>query len=210
LCNTLWWFHVLNAHAREVRQDHTALLASTPVRVSWPRFYAVWYQGVATSSAMAEFEETAATFREARRLAVALDDDQAIALADGAYGQLFLWHARLSEAEELNERALTLARRVGARGYRAIFLFNAGWTALGLGDLTRAAELLDQSVAAARGSGSEMQLGMALPCRGIVSPSPSGHCRRASVPSRSGADFRGRPVSGNGVPTARIGQTGAA
>src|SRR5205814_1160749 len=126
------------------------------------------YAGI-TGGLLARFDKTVALLAEARAVAQALSDQQAIALADGASGEDFLWQGRLSQAEEFNERGLALARRVGPNYYMPIFLYNAGWTALLQRRLDRAAELLNESIEAADQLGDEIVLAMALPLRGAVS-----------------------------------------
>jgi MalT-like TPR region len=106
---------------------------------------------------------------EARELAEALGDAQAIGLVESMTGEDFLFQGHLAEAEVACERGLAIGRQTGPHCSLPIWLYNCGWTALRQGRLDKAREFLDESVAVGRELRDDFCLSMALALRGTVS-----------------------------------------
>jgi hypothetical protein len=168
LCASLWWYLFVHGRLEEAHEWSKALLDLTPSRTSLARFYCTCYMGIAAGE-LARFAESEAALMEARNLAEALDDQSAVALADGASGLTFLLQGRFTLAEEYFQRGLDLARIAGPRYYLPIFLHNAGWTALQLGQVEGGAQLLDESIDLAEQIGDHRELSISLPLRAAVS-----------------------------------------
>ncbi|MBO0758144.1 MAG: tetratricopeptide repeat protein, partial [Bradyrhizobiaceae bacterium] len=168
LAASLFWFWWVHDRWKEAWEAYNALLQASQPRVSRARFWCTWCAGV-IGGVIASFDRSELLLRGSLEIAHNIGEQQLVACAHGAIGLDLLLQGRLDEAQEFNERALTLAREVGPHYYLSIFLFNAGWTALRQGREAPARLFLDESVAVARALGDDFSLAMALPLRASVS-----------------------------------------